>query len=205
MSNQVHPLFANPIVICGDRYSFSAAEKQFLTELEMTSNDGNLMSKDDRLLDSEILSDLREFVDQQIFAYKKELLRISDENEIYITQSWLNRSETGDFHPRHRHPNSIISGVLFLDDNSDHSLPAIRFHRSTDMFPLSLGFAELTDFNAESKEFDPDEGVLMLFPSLLEHDVGKNRSERSRSSLSFNTFVRGSIGGSKQLTEVEIS
>lgn len=205
MDNQVYPLFACPLVICGEKYSFPEAEKQFLSDLEMVDNLGNLMSTDDRLLDSEALKSLRAFADQKLLAYKKELLRIRDEHEIYITQSWLNRSATNAFHPRHRHPNSIISGVLFLDDNSDRSLPPIRFHRGTDMFPLALGFEELTDFNADSMEFDPDEGMLILFPSLLEHEVSKNRSERTRSSLSFNTFVRGKIGGRSALTEVEIA
>ena len=171
----------------------------------MAGNVGNLMSKNDRVLDSEELSALRRFVDKNILAYKKDLLRVANDNEIYVTQSWVNRSATGEFHPRHRHPNSIISGVLFLDDNSDQSLPAIRFHRGSDMFPLVLKFEELTDFNARSKEFDPDEGMLVLFPSLLEHEVDKNLSDRVRSSLSFNTFVRGNIGGKSHLTEVDVS
>ena len=205
MNNQVYPLFSCPLVICGERYSFSDAERQFLAALEMGGNVGNLMSKNDRVLDSEELSALRQFVDKNILAYKKELLRVANDNEIYVTQSWVNRSATGEFHPRHRHPNSIISGVLFLDDNSDQSLPAIRFHRGSDMFPLVLKFEELTDFNARSKEFDPDEGMLVLFPSLLEHEVDKNSSDRVRSSLSFNTFVRGNIGGKSHLTKVDIS
>lgn len=205
MNNQVYPLFAFPLVICGERYSFSDDEKGYLDGLEMAGNDGNLMSQVDRVLDSGKLSELKRFIDQKVLAYKKELLRFKDEHEIYITQSWVNRSVAGDFHPRHRHPNSIISGVLFLDDNSDGDLPAIRFHRGSDMFPLAPGFAELTDFNADSREFAPQEGLLMLFPSLLEHDVGKNSSARSRSSLSFNTFIRGKLGGSRQLTEIEIS
>lgn len=204
MKNQVYPLFACPLVICGEKYSFSDADRQFFSGLEMDGNIGNLKSKDDHVLDNEALKNLRAFIDQKLLAYKKELLRIRDEHEIYITQSWVNRSATDEFHPRHRHPNSIISGVLFLDDNSDKSLPAIRFHRGADMFPLALGFEELTDFNADSMEFDPDEGMLVLFPSLLEHEVEKNQSKRTRSSLSFNTFVRGKIGGKSALTEVVI-
>jgi len=205
MQNQVNPLFAYPLVIIGERYAFADEEKQYIADLEMIDNDGNSMSKDDKVLDSQPLSTLRAFIDKNVFSYKKELLRIKDENEVFITQSWVNRSAAGDHHPRHRHPNSIISGVLFLDDNSDDDLPAIRFHRSHEMFPLAFSFDELTDFNAESKEFAPQEGMLILFPSLLEHEVGKNKSGRERSSLSFNTFVRGPIGGRKQLTEVELS
>ena len=205
MQNQVNPLFAYPLVIIGKRYTFTHEEKQYIADLEMINNDGNSMSKDDKILDNQPLSTLREFIDKNLFIYKKELLRIKDENEIFITQSWINRSAVGDYHPPHKHPNSIISGVLFLNDNSDDDLPSIRFHRSHEMFPLALSFDELTDFNADSKEFAPQEGMLILFPSLLKHEVGKNESGRERSSLSFNTFVRGTVGGRKQLTEVELS
>lgn len=204
MKNQLYPLFAYPLVICGDLYAFSDEEKDYLAGLEMIDNIGNSMSKDDRVLESDVLSELKRFIDDRILVYKKELLRIRDENEIYITQSWVNRARTDQFHPRHKHPNSIISGVMFLDDNNDPGLPPIRFHRSHEMFPLEFKYEELTDFNASSREFDPKQGMLVLFPSLLEHDVGQNRSNRTRTSLSFNTYVRGKVGGRRQLTEIDI-
>ena len=204
MNNAVFPLFPYPLVICGKKYEFSGAERAYISELEMMDNNGNSMSKNDRLLDSKELADVKQFIDEQILNYKKNLLRIKDANEIYITQSWVNRSNPGQFHPKHKHPNSVISGVLFLDDNSDESLPPIRFHRTMEMFPLNFSFDELNEFNASAREFDPEQGMLMLFPSLLEHDVDVNQSERIRTSISFNTYVRGTVGGKEQLTEVRI-
>ncbi len=94
---------------------------------------------------------------------------------------------------------------MYLDDNIDESLPPIRFHRTLDMFPLDFSFDTLNEFNASSREFDPEQGTLMLFPSLLEHDVEINTSDRMRTSISFNTYVRGLVGGRKQLTDVNIS
>ncbi len=94
---------------------------------------------------------------------------------------------------------------MFLDDNNDESLPSIRFHRTLQMFALDFKFDSLNEFNASAREFDPVQGMLMLFPSLLEHDVEKNTSDRMRTSISFNTYVRGKVGGRKQLTEVLIS
>jgi len=205
MDNQIFPLFAYPLVICGEKYSFSATEKQFVSRLEMSDNVGNSKSQNDHVLDCPELAGLKEFVEKKLYAYKKELLRIRDENSIYITQSWVNRALAGQFHPKHKHPNSIISGVLFVDGDDQSALPPIRFHRSYEMFPLEFRFEELNDFNASASEFDPVEGMLMLFPSLLEHDVGQNKSDCERRSVSFNTYVRGTIGGKDQLTEIEIS
>lgn len=205
MNNAIVPLFPYPLVICGQKYEFTDAERAFIDGLEMAGNSGNAMSSDDKVLDCKELSAARKFIDAQVLNYKKNLLRIKDTNEIYITQSWVNKSNPGQFHPKHKHPNSVISGVMFLDENDDGNLPPIRFHRTLDMFPLNFSFDSLNEFNASAREFDPEQGMLMLFPSLLEHDVDINRSERVRTSLSFNTYVRGTVGGQEQLTEVKIS
>lgn len=205
MKNAIYPLFPYPLMICGKKYEFNSSEKKYISELEMIDNIGNLMSKNDRVLDSKELSDLKLFIDEQIFNFKKNLLHIKDENEIYITQSWVNNSSSNQYHPKHKHPNSVISGVMFFDEDDGKDLAPIRFHRTLEMFPLNFSFDELNEFNASAREFDPASGMLMLFPSLLEHDVDKNMSDRMRVSISFNTYVRGLVGGKEQLTEVLIS
>ena len=204
MKSTVYPLFAYPVVACAPVYRFTDAERQFIDDLEMIENVGNRMSKNDRILESEELVSLRGYIDEQILHYKKGLLRMKDDNEIYITQSWANRAASREFHQKHRHPNSIISGVMYLGDNSDESLPPIRFHRTLEMFPLEFEYEALNEFNATCRTFEPTDGMLMLFPSLLEHDVEQNRSDRERLSISFNTYVRGTVGGPEQLTEVSI-
>lgn len=203
--NAVYPLFATPLMVSGDRYAFSEAEQRFLSGLEMTDNVGNSMSVDDQVLDHRELKGLRRFIDDHIRLFKANLLRIREDNEIYITQSWVTCSHPGDYHPKHRHPNSVISGVLYLDDETDDGQTPIRFHRTLDLFPVDLAYDELNEFNASSREFDPERGMLVLFPSSLEHDVEKNRSQHRRRSLSFNTYIRGVVGGKEQLTRLDLS
>jgi uncharacterized protein (TIGR02466 family) len=205
MKNAIYPLFPYPLMICAKHYRFSESERRFISGLEMIDNIGNMMSKNDRILDSNELSKLRQFIDEQIFVFKKELLKIKDDNEIYITQSWVNDSGPGQSHQKHKHPNSVISGVMFLDENSDESLPPIRFYRTLEMFPLNFDFDDLHELNASCQVFETVQGRLMLFPSLLEHDVDRNTSDKMRTSISFNTFVRGVVGGRRSLTKLEIS
>ena len=205
MQNTVYPLFPCPLVVCEDRYAFSQAEQEFLAGLEMTDNVGNLVSTDAQVLDREAMAELRAFIDSRVFNYKKNLLRIRDDNEIYITQSWVNHSKPGAYHPRHRHQNSVVSGVMYLGSNTHEALPPIRFHRTLDMFSIDFSFDELNEFNASSREFDPVPGMLILFPSSVDHSVEQNRTGLVRQSLSFNTFVRGTVGGKEQLTEVTLS
>ncbi len=205
MQNAVYLLFPYPLMICGQKYEFADAERKYISELEMIDNAGNEMSRNDRILESEELSDLKKFIDEQIFVFKKNFLQMKDNNEIYITQSWANKASTNEFHPKHKHPNSVISGVMYLDDNTDQSLPPIRFHRTLEMFPIELDFENLNESNASARSFDVEQGMLMLFPSLLEHDVDRNESDKVRTSISFNTYIRGTVGNRRKLTEVDLS
>ncbi len=205
MKNAIYLLFPYPVMICAENYQFTSSEKKYISELEMIDNIGNLMSKNDKILDSKELTNLKLFIDEQIFIFKKKLLHMKDENEIYITQSWVINSNPNQYHPKHKHPNSVISGVMFFDENDDESLPPIRFHRTLEMFPLDFEFDNLNESNADCRSFETVQGSLILFPSLLEHDVEKNSSDRVRTSISFNTYVRGVVGSREKLTELNIS
>ncbi len=43
----------------------------------------------------------------------------------YITQSWLNYTETNQYHHKHQHPNSLVSGVFYI--NCDDKFDKIKF------------------------------------------------------------------------------
>jgi len=192
-------------MVCSDIYKFTSTEEKTISELAMANNLGNLMSQNDRILDGAELENLRKFIDSQLDVYKEQILRIKSQNEIYITQSWANTAKTNQFHPKHKHPNSIISGVIFVTGKEGDGLPPLRFHRTHDLIPLAFQYEELNDLNSECKWFEPIQGKLILFPSLVEHDVEKNTSDKDRTTISFNTFARGDIGNSSQLTKIEIS
>ena len=200
--NSIHPLFSYPVMTCNEKYKFSDKEELYFQSLKMENNIGNLMSKDDRVLVNEELSSLKEFIDRHIIFYTEKVLRLKPENTVFITQSWINRSKTNDFHPKHKHPNSLLSGVMFLTGRVGDEMPPIRFHRGNDLLPLELEFEEYNDFNSGVKWFSPEKGMLIVFPSVLEHSVDQNFTGAERVSLSFNTFVRGPLGNKAQLTEV---
>jgi hypothetical protein len=57
-------------------------------------------------------------------------------------------------------------------------------------------------FNAESWFFPVGTYDILLFPSHLEHMVEQTTSDEERVSLSFNTFLKGSVGEQLALTEL---
>jgi uncharacterized protein (TIGR02466 family) len=117
-------------------------------------------------------------------------MQTSQQTEIYITESWLNKTEKGQSHHRHWHPNSVISGVVYLagDPESGH----LRFITSQ-YNTLEFEIAETNIYNAKSWASPGIPGSIILFPSNLEHLVDEYQGDIPRISMSFNTFVKGKI------------
>jgi hypothetical protein len=47
----------------------------------------------------------------------------------YITQSWANYTKKNQYHHTHEHPNSFISGVLYINANEAHD--KITMHKKS--------------------------------------------------------------------------
>tara|TARA_B100000212_G_scaffold54060_1_gene35601 strand:+ start:13181 stop:13849 length:669 start_codon:yes stop_codon:yes gene_type:complete len=115
-------------------------------------------------------------------------------DNLKITQSWLNKSETGETHHLHRHSFSLLSGILYLSNKSSTQffIPSI--------YALPNIFVNKKDSNLYIKHnYLGEKGELIIFPSSLEHCVGPNLEKEPRISLSINTWPSGNIGSPKSL------
>jgi uncharacterized protein (TIGR02466 family) len=117
----------------------------------------------------------------------------------YITQSWLNYTKKNQYHHKHQHPNSLVSGVFYI--NADEKLDKIKFFKE-DYQPIKLEIKEYNLFNSQSWWFTVKTGDIVLFPSSLTHMVETKEGDNTRVSLAFNVFVEGKIGDNKGLTEL---
>jgi uncharacterized protein (TIGR02466 family) len=119
----------------------------------------------------------------------------------FITQSWLNYTEPGQSHPKHAHPNSVISGVMYI--NADENTDKIFFFR--EMYQqIRPAIRECNIFNSESWNFPVKTSRLVLFPSHLFHMVETKEGDNTRVSLAFNTFLKGVIGDEDDLAELRL-
>ena len=141
--SSIIPLFSSAVMVCSAKYTLSADEEEYIRQVEYGDNSGNHKSSCDRILQEPELAGMQAFVQRQIQSYTQNLLKLDDAIDLYITQSWLNKAEKDQYHPLHNHPNSVLSGVLFLSGGG--KLPPIRFHRFNPLFPLELNFTELND------------------------------------------------------------
>ena len=167
-------------------------------------NPGNLVSLNKYILDTHELKDLKSILTNHINEYFKTVFEPEKNVELYITNSWLNWNENGDFHHLHRHPNSLISGVIYIETVSGDS---INFFNPNDL----LGNIKINTtggtgkWTCEEWKCPVDKNYVMLFPSTLKHRVDSRRClcNNTRISLAFNTWFKGIIGSRETADALE--
>ena len=195
-------LFPTPVMFTDLGREFTKEELDYVNshgkEGMTNRNVGNVTSNNNYILEEPELAGLKEVVTKAINEYIKRVYKPKYEAEAYVTQSWLNYTAKGEFHHKHEHPNSFISGVLYI--HTDETKDKITFHRSG-YKQLQLVTDNFDIYNSDSWWFNVKTGGIVIFPSSLTHHVEDVTADETRISLAFNTFVKGTLGDNRSLTE----
>lgn len=193
-------LFPTPVAFFDLPREFTQHELNFIKNQTQTPNMGNTSSKDTYVLNKPELVDIKEFCLSSVNQYFQAVYFPDTAVKLRITQSWSNYTNGGQFHHKHAHPNSIVSGVLYVQ--SDSTKDRIYFYK-TDYQQLKVETRNWNTFNSESWWFEAIQYRLILFPSSLTHAVPTiSENSVTRISISFNTFPVGQIGSNNELTEL---
>ena len=141
------------------------------------------------------LKKIKQFCEEQIKIYVEQIIcPVEEDLDFYITQSWLNVNRPGESHYEHCHSNSIISGVFYISTEEDDSITFIDPNYAVkDRILFKTKSSNI--WNSEQWSFQSNINELILFPSWLNHMVNPNpKATKDRLSISFNTFVRGTLG-----------
>lgn len=197
---QINTLFPTPVAFFDLGRTLDTKELDYIVNQPQRPNMGNTSSVDNYLLNNTKMKRLREFFLASVDQYLQEIYQPERSVKAKITQSWANYTTPGQYHHKHAHPNSIISGVFYVQTNPGKD--RIYFYK-TGYQQIKLKTSNWNQFNSESWWFDSVQGQLILFPSSLEHMVQSvNDDEFTRISVSFNTFLTGEIGDTLELTEL---
>ena len=185
---QLYQLF--PIPIGKFQYdNITQKELDFIKKLEYKDNLGNQISVNKDVLESRELKKIKKFIESSVREYFNFTSCPNKELDIYVHLSWTNITNNGQFHHKHRHPNSFLSGVFYLQTLDDR----IYFHREGYSM-LSVPPTEFNMYNSITWWYPAETGTLLIFPSDLTHHVQKVTHDTPRISLSFNTWLRGPVG-----------
>lgn len=134
-----------------------------------------------------VLEDECPFVKDYVYGLVNEFLDELDLQHPYsfvrMDESWINYSKPGYYQEFHMHPESDISGILYVTapENSGDLMfnspaGAYNYHKLT----------HRSNRMHASVTYRPYEGRAILFPSYMEHMVGLNKSNDERISIAFN-------------------
>lgn len=180
---------------------FTEKELKFIKDQATRPNSGNTTSVDNNLFECKELKNLAQFCEESVDAYLKEIYAPKHNVKLRFTQSWANYTEQGQYHHKHEHPNSFVSGVLYI--NADPAKDKIYFYKN-EYRQIKLATENFNIYNSDSWWFEVATGDLMLFPSSFTHMVETVQSDKTRISISFNTFPKGYVGEDLDLTGLHL-
>lgn len=106
----------------------------------------------------------------------------------FIQGSWININPPQSFNIKHLHPRSLFSGVYYPKiPNGDSG--DIIFYRDSLVLSYIPEYIinEYNDINSGTALYKLKTGMLLIFPSWLEHSVTPNFTDEDRISIAFNT------------------
>lgn len=102
-----------------------------------------------------------------------------------ITTSWSNIQNSGSELIDHMHPNSKISGCIYLNVDEDSS--KIYFH-NPNPYVMFEDFTHPSPYNHHYYWLQPKNNQLIMFPSWLKHGSNKEKNKTNgRVSIAFNS------------------
>jgi len=186
-----------PTTVYADYVEISDLEKELLFKESMYRNKDNdawVSNNNVHTRNVKLFKKIHEHV--QIYAY--DVIKLSKEYGLKCHGSWINKNDPGDSTPIHHHSNSLISGVYYLDVDP-HTQGAIQFFDDREgqfgKFFSVIKYSEKTHRNSHRATIQCENGMIIIFPSVLKHAVSKNISEKSRYSIAFDYMITGEYDG----------
>ena len=206
---EITGLFPTPVYSTFYDKEFTKKERKEIEKIkkesikEVPGDIFNLKGDKDYVLERPVFKNLKQFILSHLKNYLITVVAAKDV-ELYITQSWFTVTRQGMSHRIHKHANSYLSGTFYMYDVQPED--KVIFHKKHyDLNDILL--PERTSFNMYNSEtwFIPAApGKLMVFPSDISHHVSPMEGTHVRTSLAFNTFIRGRLGYQTALSQLHL-
>jgi uncharacterized protein (TIGR02466 family) len=165
-----------------------------ISSLEFGPNILNRISTNKHIFDAPEFAETKRRLEHECEHFLKNGHHLNDFENLQMTTSWVNITDPGQSHHEHNHPFSVVSGVIYLDDNPDNL-----------NLGLQVSIAEIPYFlwkkdncmtlKALIGNGNNLKNHMVLFLSNTAHSVEKTNSDSMpRRSISFNTFWKGMTG-----------
>ena len=171
-------------------------------KLSFKDNKSNKISIEMNLFDKDIFKETKKLILDDCKQYLNHTANLNHfYDDLIMTNSWGNLTDPEHSHHDHVHPFSIVSGVLYLDNNPSNLnlciesfMPEIPYFITKNKSFVSLK-SLLSDINTKPSEHNNLKNHMVLFLSNSSHFVEPLTTDSlPRKSISFNTFWKGMVG-----------
>jgi uncharacterized protein (TIGR02466 family) len=199
IKSTINNIFPTPIYTTKLDRELTSLELKFVDKIKKESyyNGQNITSNSNYVLNEKPFLNLKKELYLRVKDYFEKVISSTDLVIPFITQSWLNYTEKDQYHPKHSHSNSFVSGVFYI--NCHKELDKITFFND-DYKTIKPEVKTWNLYNSESWWFPVKTNDIIMFPSSLNHMVETKQGDNTRISLAFNVFVKGIEGSNKDLT-----
>lgn len=139
-------------------------------------------SSTSNILELENLSELLSFIANSVNQIHN---RLELSVPIKLINSWFSIGRKNSMHERHNHLPSTWSGVYYVQaNNNDGNITFFNEHLKS-----NWPFSETSIENVLTRQIftiQPETGLMLIFPSYLEHQVHLNNTDNERIAISFN-------------------
>ena len=199
IKSTINNIFPTPIYTTKLDRELTSLELKFVDKIKKESyyNGQNITSNSNYVLNEKPFLNLKKELYLRVKDYFEKVISSTDLVIPFITQSWLNYTEKDQYHPKHSHSNSFVSGVFYI--NCHKELDKITFFND-DYKTIKPEIKTWNLYNSESWWFPVKTNDIIMFPSSLNHMVETKQGDNTRISLAFNVFLKGIEGSNKDLT-----
>ena len=204
MKHSIESIFPTPIYISNIDRPYTKQELEFVEQQKKICviNEGNTTTQNNYILKTKQLKNINKFLEQHCQNYLDTIICPKNNIKLYITQSWLNYTNKNQYHHKHEHPNSIISGVLYFNSDIQNDKILFTTNKGYEQIAPTIDNTKYNFWNSKTWFFPVETGNLFMFPSSTTHQVETKKGNNTRISLAFNTFYKGTIGSDSLLTEL---
>ena len=185
----ITPMFSTPIYYAKTGYTVGEEVVDMLKDGFEITRTGSYENNDYEILKRPEFSELKKVISDHMDAFWYQVLSYNHYKWEFTT-TWVNKNPRGTYHNLHKHPNSVVSGVYYIDVPENSS--GLTFHDPRERH-LRLKPSNENEFTATQAVVSVSSGDIVLFPSDIYHEVTKNESDGVRISLAFNTWFTGKL------------
>jgi len=194
-------LFSVPIFVAELKKQNEKLKKEEVEVLKnikldkQTGDDGNYLSQEYHVLRKYKLDRIKNLCDEYVNLYTNSILGITDTFKMF--RSWLSMNECNTKHELHSHRNTMISCVLYFDENMSEEVlaPILFWQEGLDQifktFQFRFNLKEKNQYNNNVLTVYPKTNTLIIFPGWIKHETEESKSEVKRYCLGTNYFFQG--------------